>query len=416
MASSRSSLGGIRRVAANKNFRNYFYGLSCATSGFWAYRVALSWIVWELTHSPAWLGGIVFVEVVPMLAMGAIGGTIVDQHGPLKIVRITQTCWMLLFAALAVIVLSGHASIEALVAISFLQGAVGGLSNPGQLALVANIVPREDLGAAVAAQSFTVQVGRFVGPALAGPLLAAFGAGVVFGLIALCFAWAAVTLFMVRLVSTEHKPGASRGFLGDFVDGFRYAGEHFAIRTIILYVAIMSFLLRPVVDLLPGFADQIFSRGEQGLAWLMASFGLGSVISGLQIAIRSDIKGMTRMFRTNMLIGALSLLGFALVPNFWVGLMLTAVFGMSTNTVSIISQTLSQHMVAGHMRARVMGILGLSFRALPAGGSLIQGWGQSLFGIEAPIAAAAILGVLAWGRLEMVARGGALAREAEQDR
>ena len=349
-----------------------------------------------------------------MLSLGPVGGTIVDQHGALKIVRLTQICWTLVLAALAVIVLMGWTTLEALLVIAFLQGTVAGISNPGQLSLVANILPREDLPSAVALQSFTVQVGRFVGPALAGPLLAAKGPGVVFAIVALCFAWAALTLWAVKTIDTGKPGSTSRGFLGDFIDGFRYAGQHFAIRTIIVYTAIMSFLLRPVVELLPGFAAEVFSRGEEGLAWMMASFGLGSVLSGLHIAFRGNIRGLTRVFQINMVVGALSLLGFALVHNFWAALGFTVVFGMTTNTVSIVSQTLSQHMVAGHMRARVMGILGMTFRAVPAAGALIQGMGQTLFGIAAPVAFAAVLCMLAWGRLEMVARGGTLAREAEK--
>jgi MFS family permease len=199
------------------------------------------------------------------------------------------------------------------------------------------------------------------------------------------------------------------------MDGVRYTLDHYAIKTIILYTIVMSFLLRPVVELLPGFADVVFARGAEGLSYLLSAFGLGSLISAIHIAVRGDTKGLTNIFTLNLLIGALSLLAFALMPNFWLAMALTVIFGMTTNTVSIVSQILAQHMVAGHMRARVMSILGTTFRAVPAGGALFQGWAATAFGLAAPVVVASILCIVAWARLVQISRSQDLARRAEED-
>ena len=411
---SNSAIGGIGRALGNRSFRQYFYGLTGGTTGFWAYRVALGWQVWELTHSPAWLGGIVFVEVVPMMLLGPVGGTVVDQKGALKITRLIQACWAILMCSFATLTLLGFAHIGVLLVIAFFQGAIAGFSNPGHLALIAKIVPREDLSAAVALQSGVVQTGRFIGPAIAGPLLVHFGPGMCYALVAIAFTFAAINLWFVHTLEPE-KPGGGRGFRGDFVDGVRYTLDHFAIKTIILYTTVMSFLLRPVVELLPGFADVVFERGAEGLSWLMMAFGAGSLVSAIQIAVRNGTKGLTNLFALNLLIGALSLLAFALIPQFWVALALTVAFGMTTNTVSIVSQILAQHMVAGHMRARVMSILGTTFRAVPAAGALFQGWAATAFGLAAPVVFASALCILAWARLIHIARTTTLARQAEED-
>ncbi len=411
MASS-AALGGIGRALGNRSFRQYFYGLIGTTTGFWSYRVALGWQVWELTHSPAWLGGIVFVEVVPLLLLGPIGGTVVDQKGALRITRVMQALWAILMITFATLTLLGMANIGVLLVIAGVQGAIAGFSNPGHLALIANVVPREDLSAAVALQSGVVQCGRFVGPAIAGPVLVHFGPGMVYAGVAVAFTFAAFNLWLVTTLAPE-KTGGGRGLRGDFADGVRYTMNHFAIRTIILYTMIMSFLLRPVVELLPGFADVVFERGAEGLAWLMMSFGLGSLISAVHIAVRGETKGLTNIFTVNLIIGALSLLAFALIPHFWVAMGLTVIFGMTTNTVSIASQILAQHMVAGHMRARVMSILGTTFRAVPAAGALFQGWGAAFFGLAAPVVVAAILCIVAWARLVQIARRENLAGRIE---
>jgi predicted MFS family arabinose efflux permease len=410
---SRSAIGGIGRALGNRSFRQYFYGLTGSTTGFWGYRVALGWQVWELTHSPAWLGGIVFVEVVPMLLLGPVGGTVVDQHGALKMTRITQACWAAVLSVLTILTFAGLTHISVLLVIAFVQGAIAGFSNPGHLALVAKIVPREDLSPAVALQSGIVQTGRFIGPMIAGPLLVAYGPGMVYALVAVAFIFAAINLWLVQTREVETS-GDSRGFRGDFADGVRYTMNHFAIRTIILYTAIMSFLLRPVIELLPGFSDVVFGRGAEGLAWLLSSFGLGSLISAIYVAVRGETKGLTHIFIVNLIVGAVSLLAFSFTANFYAAMACTIVVGMSTNTVSIISQILAQHMVAGHMRARVMSILGTTFRAVPAGGALFQGWAASALGLEMPVAIASGVCILAWGRLVQIARTRDLARQTEE--
>jgi hypothetical protein len=82
--------------------------------------------------------------------------------------------------------------------------------------------------------------------------------------------------------------------------------------------------------------------------------------------------------------------------------------------VSIVSQILAQHMVAGHMRARVMSILGTTFRAVPAGGALFQGWAAAFFGLAAPVVVASILCIIAWARLVQIARRENLAGRIEE--
>ncbi len=402
---SRSSLfGGAGRALSNVNFRRYWLGMSVSTAGFWGYRVAIGWLVWELTYSTFWLGLVVFAEMVPMIILGPLGGVVVDRHGALRVSRLAQTGWGLAIGLLAALTLLDLVDKETLLALAVLQGCVSGFSNASHLALVAKLVGPEDLAAAVALQAGTVQTGRFIGPALIGPLLIALGAGWVFALVACGYFFFVAMLLSIRTVEVERPGQTSGGFLADFSDGLRYAWGHYAIFNIILFTTFAAILLRPVIDLMPGFTDQVFGRGAQGLAWLLAAFGAGSTISALWIAYRGSTRGMTGIFAATLLIGSLALLGFGLNSDFRGGLALAALFGFATNTVSICSQTLVQHMVAGHMRARVMGLLGMTFRTIPAGGALILGWAATDLGLPTVVVISAGLCILAWLRLTQIRR------------
>lgn len=390
------SLGGVGRTLSHKNFRRYWYGMTVSTAGFWGYRVALAWYVWELTHSPTWLGLVAFAEMVPMVLLGPIAGAIIDRTGSLIISRLAQSGWSVAIGLLGALIYFDLAPKEVVLLLSILQGCVSAFSNPSHLALVAKLVPKEDLAPAIAMQSGTVQTGRFIGPALAGPLLALHGPALVIGLVAIGFLFFVTMLLLVRTLEPERPSPSTQGVFRDFADGVRYAANHRGIRIVLVFTAIMAILLRPLPELMPGFADKIFGRGAEGLAWLLAGFGFGAMLSALWIAFRGRAEGLVRVYSVNLGLGAGALLAFGFTSDFRIGLGLVALFGFATNTVSIASQTLVQYMVAGGMRARVMALLGITFRGVPALGALFQGLAASAFGLAVPIVIAAFLCLAAW--------------------
>ena len=388
--------------------------MSVSTAGFWGYRVAIGWLMWELTHSELWLGLVVFAEMVPMIILGPVGGVIVDRKGSLRISRMAQAGWALAIGFLAALTLLDLVNKEILLVLAVLQGCVSGFSNPSHLALVAKLVPRGDLSPAVALQAGTVQTGRFIGPALVGPLMVALGSGWVFALVALGYLFFVIMLFSIKTLEVERPSISKDGFVSDFSEGIRYAWGHYAIFNLSLFTTFSAILLRPVLELMPGFVDLVFERGVEGLAGLLAAFGAGSTISAFWIAYRGEVKGLARIFAATLMIGSLVLLVFSLNSNFWVGMGLAASFGFASNTVSICSQTLVQHMVAGHMRARVMGLLGMTFRAIPALGALILGWAATFFGLPAVILFSSTLGILAWLRLTQIRRAREIMEEPDR--
>ena len=390
------TFGGIGRALSHRYYRRYWYGMLIATVGIWAYRVALAWLVWELTKSPVWLGLVAFAEMVPMVIVGPIAGAYVDRKGVLLIARLAQFGWVLIVSLLAFVTLSGGATKEILLGFAAFLGLATGLNNPAHLALVAKLVPQPELSPAIALQSGTVQSGRFIGPALAGPLLVSYGPGLVFAMVSVGLIFFLVILFTLKTVEPERLSSSAKSLAGDFADGLRYAAGHLPIRNLLIYTALMAILLRPVVELMPGFADVVFGRGADGLAWLLAAFGIGSLSAALWIAVRGRTDGLTRVFSINLLIGASTLLAFALISHFWMALVVVTIFGFSSTAVSICSQSLVQNLVAGHMRARVMGLVGLTFRAVPALGALTQGWLASLSSIPVPVASAAGFCLIVW--------------------
>lgn len=406
-------MGGIARALQHRDFRVYSIGASASFVGTWVYRAGLGWFTWELTASTTWLGIVVFVEVLPHVLLVPITGALTDRIGALFIAKLSQICATTVMTVLAVLTAFDVMTIEILLVFVFLNGLIMSMNQPSFFGMLALLVPRHDFSAAIALQSATVQTARFIGPAVAGGLMVWQGAALAFAFNAASYIGLLVALFMVRRRDAPRET-VQTSLLSDIVEGLRFVGGHFAIRTILLITVMLSILLRPVMELMPGFASQVFGRGADGLAWLMSAAGVGAIFGSLWIARRGRTTGLTRIFAASTVIGAVALLGFAQTGAFAAGVVLIALWGLTTNINSTCSQILVQNSVDPAMRARVMSLVGLTFRAVPAMSAAVVGWLASIYGLALPISAAAVLGLVIGFWMFRLIRRANLAHLAEE--
>ena len=222
--------GGIGRALGNTNYRIYWIGLCASMVGSWVFRTAVGWLAWELTGSPAWLGILVFAEVIPSFFVAPPAGALVDRIGALATTKAVQLVWGIHVSTLAALTFAGLITIELLVGLAFLQGFINAFNNPGQLALVAHLVRRADLAPAVALQSATVHGARFIGPPIAGGIIIL--AGETLAGPAWAFALNGVSFFvffvMLYFVETDEAPRTGRwseGLFADMAEGIRYVSN-----------------------------------------------------------------------------------------------------------------------------------------------------------------------------------------------
>ena len=408
------ALGGISRALQHRDYRLYWIGASASFLGTWVYRVGLGWFTWELTKSTTWLGIVVFVEVIPHLVLVPITGAIADRVGALQMAKLAQLCAIAVMTLLSILTALDMMTIEILLVIVFLNGLIMAMHQPSYFAMVANLVPREDLSAAVALQSAMVQTARFIGPAMAGALIVWSDVAVAFAVNAVSYVCLLAALLAVRFRDPPREEGPEKSIFTGVVEGVRFISGHLAIRTILLITALLALLLRPVMELMPGFASDVFGRGADGLAWLMSAAGLGAIIGSLWIAGRGQTVGLTRIFAASTFVAAAALFAFAQNSAFWPAVALVAVFGLASNVNSISSQILVQSAVDPAMRARVMSFVGLTFRAVPAIGAAIVGSVASIYGLGLPTSVTAVLALAIGLWLLRQMRKADLAHLAEQ--
>ncbi|HEY8613323.1 MAG TPA: MFS transporter [Roseomonas sp.] len=404
--------GPLSRALSSRNARIFFGASLGAWTGLWMHRIGVAWLAWELTRSAAWVGLIAFADLAPAVVVSPIAGAIADRVDRVRLTMASQGVVAIEAATVATLAATGNISIGLLFALEMVSGTAACFAQPARQTLIPALVAREDLPAAVAANSLLFNVARFVGPGLAGPVIAAWGVAPAILCNAIGQGFATFSMPWLR-IEAEQRRGhpATTSLLAETLEGFRYTARHPGLGPIIAFSALSSFLLRGVQEILPPFVERLFGRGAESLAMLTASFAVGALIAGVTVASRGRLVGTTRIAVLAILAQTIATAAFVATGHFAFALLCGAAIGASASAHGISVQVLAQTSAAPAMRGRIMSLWALVTRACPALGALVLGLAGEALGLRLPtlVAAALALGVFAWG----LSRAGRIARSLE---
>jgi MFS family permease len=390
----------LTRVLSQPNFAIYLVGSTFSLHGLWIQRVAIGWLAWELTGSEAWLGLLALAELLPAVLFGPLFGVWADRLDRKTLAYVTNGLNIVLSILLGVLTALGAITIASLWVITALLGVVSSAFQPVRLSLIPSLVPRELLSEAVAAQSIVFNVSRFLGPAIAGVAIAAFGLWSPFAINAASYLAMIAALLFLKLRSRE-KRGPNRHFLVEFKEGLDYTHSHPEISLQLIIVAISALFGRATIVMLPAFAGGIFDGDSSVLATLTSVSGAGAVLAGICLSRL----GAENRLRWSTVLGtvATGVLMAVLGANddYSTGIAIVAVLGFCLTLVGIGSQTLIQTAVAELMRGRVLSIWAAVAFSAPALGSILLGaaaeaWGLGLVTGLAGLTCSALAGAVAW--------------------
>ncbi len=169
------------RALGSRNYRIYFAGQLVSLAGTWMQQIAMVWLAYRLTGSAFVLGVVGFASQIPILVLGAFGGVMTDRFDRRRLLLVTQALSMLQALLLAALAWLDAATPAHLIGLAFGLGCINALDVPARQSIVVQLVgDRDDLPNAIALNSFMMHATRFVGPALAGWVVATAGE-------ALCF-------------------------------------------------------------------------------------------------------------------------------------------------------------------------------------------------------------------------------------
>jgi MFS family permease len=305
----------------------------------------------------------------------------------------TQASAMGVSAALAVVTLTGTASLPIVFVLAALGGIAFAFDAPGRQALTFQLVGPRELPNAVALNSGMFNASRIVGPAIAGLVIAATGTGACFALNALSFL--AVLAALASMNEDELHPvtRASASFMRGTAEAFRFAIHDRQLRVVLFVVALVSTVGFNFNVLVPLLASQTLDVGAGTFGLLSAAFGLGALAGALATA--SMREASPRVFVGGAIGFSLAMLGLAVVHSVDVALVLLLLLGMSFAFFTSSANALVQLASPAHLRGRVMSLYLFAFAGLAPIGGLVAGFLAELGGTELAFGLAGVAGLLA---------------------
>lgn len=379
---SAAGRSGIVRAFRHRDFSLYIVAHAGSVVGLWIQRIAIQWLVWTMTGSYAWLGGIALAEALMAMVFSLMAGPLADRFDRVRLAYITQAALMVVACTLAVFTWLGLITIPVLTVFVMLTGLIEGVWAPVRLALMPNMVPREDMPAAVAITSMMFTLAIFIGPAIGGLIITGIGVEGAFAANALSYLGLLLVFTRIRIrrqqAASSKAPGS---FVGDFAAGIRHVTNSPALRTIVLFGFVFSLLVRPYRELFAGVADQIFGLGAEGLAALASAAGLGALLGAVGIAIYGRTRALTRVLVACAILAVILLLVFSLSRSFPLTIVMVAGLSLCVTVFGTGAQMLIQMSLADEMRGRVMSVWQSQFRGIPAVGAWIIGLLEPRFGL-----------------------------------
>jgi len=361
------------RALRHRNFKLFFFGQSISVIGTWMTRLATSWLVYRLTHSALLLGLVSFAGQIVSFALGPFAGVWVERLNRRKLLIWTQAAGAIQSLALAALTLAHVITLWEIIALSALQGLINAFDMPGrQSFLVQMIEERGDLSNAIAINSSMANGARLIGPAIAGLVIGAVGEGWCFLIDGISYFAVIASLLMMRIKVPDIRRHAS-SMLEQMREGWDYVREFRPIRTILLLFALVSLMGYSYAVLLPLFAARVLHGGAYTLGWLTTASGVGALTSGISLAARKSILGLTRMVQIAVAVLGGALIFFGLSRILWLSLLLMVFVGFGLMQAAAISNTIIQSLVPEDKRARVMSYYTMAFFGSAPFGSLLAG-------------------------------------------
>jgi len=390
------------KAFSDPQFRLFFLGVFFAVQAIWIQRVTLSWVAWERTQSPGFVGLVAGLSLLPTLFTGPLFGVLVDRVDVRRAAFLTNGG---LAACLTVLAICLPLIDEVGLAVAALAiGIVTSAHHPVRMSLGPRLVPQAMVGQVVAATALNFNVARLVAPAVTGLVIAKFGAGVAL--------WVAVAFYIpMLLVLTRLRPRAlplreRAAFLSDLAEGVRYSLASPLIRTALLITLVFATNVRGALEVLAVLADGAFGRGAEGLGLLTAAAGAGALLAAVLKAAGAGDAG-ARISGTVLLAamaGQAAVIAMGLAPVWGLALVATALAGFCATWCGVSLQAAIQTDLPDDFRGRVMSLWTVvGFGTVALGAFAIGGLAEGL-GISRALMVAGATGLLVQG---LIVAGGA---------
>lgn len=343
------------RALRYPNFRWFWYSAAGQAVGQGMQFLALGWLVLERTDSVSQLGLVIFFYGIPNLTLVLLGGIIADRIDRRRLLLAAQSGVAVIILVIATLTVTDLVAVWHIYAAAFLMGTLHAVNMPTRLAIVVNLVGREDIMNAVVLNSAVLNTGRIVGPAVAGGVIELLDIGSALYLNALCYLLSVGFILLMRDVE-QTRPARRANVLGDLGAGLDYFRKTPVVFTVIGMGFAFGFFGMPHIQVMPAFAREALGSGAGEAGLLITAAGVGSLLVNIVLAALGNARGKNWLLLGFILTFGVSLFIFAWSEWYWLSWIILLFVGLGSNGYISLGTTVLQLTVNPELQGRVMSL------------------------------------------------------------
>lgn len=383
---------GNWRALRHRNFRILYPANAVSNIGGWVQRIAQDWLVLELTHSGTYLGIITALQFAPVWFVSLPGGALADRFNKRKVLMITNTAAGLTSLILGLLVVTQSVKIWHVMVLAFALGLADATDKPVRQSFVSEMVGTADMPNAVSLNSANFNLGRLIGPALSGIMIAAFGTGPAFLINAASYLLVIIVMSNIReaeLFREPRTPGPTT-----IREGFRYVmarPDLFVVMSVVFFVTTFGLNFQLFNALM---STKVFNKGVTTFGLMGTIIAIGSLSAAL-FSPRIEKYRSTKFVIASAFTFGFSVLIISFMPTFETYIFMLPIAGAGALTTMIAANSTVQTNSDGAIRGRVMGIYQFVFLGGAPLVNPVLGFLCEEFGIRRTIATCGLITVLA---------------------
>lgn len=383
---------GNWRSFRHRNFRILFPANVLSNIGTWVQIVAQDWLVLQLTDNNGfYLGLVTAIQFVPVMLLSLHGGVLADRVDKRKLLIATNALAALACYALGILVVIDVIELWHVFICAGVLGIASAIDAPIRQSFTAEIVGHSDVANAVSLNSANFNVGRLVGPALSGVLIARFDTGPSFLINATSYFFVIISLLFMR--SSDFFLQEKEKTLGTIHEGLRYAlarPDLYVVMVLIFFASTFGLNFQVFNALM---ATKEFGKGPASYGLLGTYVAIGSLAGALLSARIERFRDSLLVVRLGVLF-SLAVIALAFMPTYWAYSLWLPFCGVIALTMLISANSYVQVNSDSAVRGRVMGIYLLIFMGGTPIGSLLIGYLSETVGVRETVVICGLISLI----------------------
>jgi MFS family permease len=354
----------------SRRFATMWAGALVSNIGTWMETVALGYYVADTTGRAGWSAVVAAAAFIPTGVLAPVGAAMADRLNRRRVLIVTQSLSALIAAVVALWVGGGDATPLGIAALGFLAGCVSAFGFPSFQTTLPELVPREQLVAAVGLSNAQWNLGRIIGPAFAAIALAVGGIGLALWINAVSFLAVIVAVVVAQVPTRRGEPRPVWQALGD---GARFARGNARMRGMVVVMVAVVLLAAPFIAFVPQMATNVHNGSASATSLLVTAQGIGAVTAAFTLGAITHRFGLRRvMYGSSILLGP-ALVAYGAAPALWVAAMMLAVVGLAYGYAFTSFAGVTQDTAPAEMRGRALAVNSFVLGTMYPIGTLIQG-------------------------------------------